>query len=129
MLEHGSSTRKEICVQKLLPYVLQHATHKTACNIVQRVMETAALADQASIADAFLAGTGETSLEAIAATRYGSFVVQHLVDKFHPRIDAVKARVKAAHGQLQQSSYSQKTIVRFLGKSFFRNRAVRGWVE
>ena len=44
-----------------------------------------------------------TSLEeTIAATRYGSFVVHSLVDKLHPRIDAVKARVKAAHPQLQE---------------------------
>merc|ERR1712151_9322 len=119
MLEHGTGIRKETCAQKLMPYVLQYATHKTARNTVQRIMDTADLAGQASIADAFLAGTGETSLEAIAATRYGSFVIQHLVDKFHPRIDAVKARVKAAHTQLQQSSYSQKKIVRFLGEGFF----------
>merc|ERR1719433_50268 len=124
MLEHGSSTRKETCLQKLLPYALQHATHKTACNIVQRIMETTDLAGQASIADAFLAGTGDTSLEAIAATRYGSYVIRHLVDKFHPRIDAVKARVKAAHTQLQQSDFSQRKIVRFLGESFFRHSGV-----
>merc|ERR1712087_777093 len=50
ILEHGTSTRKEACVRKLMPYVLQHATHKIACNIVQRIMDTADLAGQASIA-------------------------------------------------------------------------------
>jgi len=107
-------------VNKLLPYVLQHATHKTACNIVQRMLEHANLTCQARIADVFLEGRGETSLEAIAATRYGSFVIQHLVDRFHPRIDAVKARLKAAHTTLQASGFSQRKIVQFLGEAFFR---------
>jgi hypothetical protein len=119
LLEHSLPLRKQQCVEKLLPHVLQHATHKTACNIVQRLLEHADLSHQAMIADAFLTGRGDTSLEVIAATRYGSFVIQHLVDKFHPRIDAVKARVKAAHSQLQQSGFSQRKIVQFLGESFF----------
>jgi len=121
LLEHGTAARKHSCLQKLLPYVLQHATHKTACNIVERMLDNADLACQAMIADAFLAGTGETSLEVIAATRYGSFVIQHLVNRFHPRIDAVKARVKAAHSQLQASGFSQRKIVQFLGDAFFRD--------
>merc|ERR1740130_2153590 len=107
LLEHGTPCRNLSCVQKLLPHVLQHAVHKTACNIVQRMLEHADLACQALIADAFLEGSGATSLEAIAATRYGSFVIQHLVDRFHPRIDAVKARLKAAHSQLMASGFSQ----------------------
>lgn len=37
---------------------------------------------------------------------YGSFVIHSLVDKLHPRIDAVKARVKAAHPQLSESKFS-----------------------
>ena len=37
---------------------------------------------------------------------YGSFVVHSLVDKLHPRIDAVKARVKAAQPQLSESKFS-----------------------
>merc|ERR1719199_305652 len=119
VLEHGTAPRKHTCVQKLLPYVLQHATHKTACNIVERMLDNADLACQAMIADAFLEGGGETSLEGIAATRYGSFVIQHLVDRFHPRIDAVKARLKAARPQLQASGFSQRKIVQFLGESFF----------
>jgi hypothetical protein len=121
LLEHGTAARKNICMQKLLPYVLQHATHKTACNIVERMLDNADLSCQAKIVDAFLAGTGEISLEAIAATRYGSFVIQHLVNRFHPRIDAVKARVKAAHSQLQASAFSQRKIVQFLGDAFFRD--------
>jgi len=112
---------KEDCVKKLLPHVLQHASHKTACNTVQRMLEHSDLACKAMIADAFLEGKGETSLETIAATRYGSFVVQHLVDRFHPRIDAVKARIKAAHSQLQSSGFSQRKIVHFLGEAFFRD--------
>jgi uncharacterized membrane-anchored protein YjiN (DUF445 family) len=119
LFEHGAEARVHACVLKLLPHVLQHATHKTACNVVQRMLVHADLSSQAAIADAFLAGEGETSLESIAATRYGSFVVHLLVDRIHPRIDAVKARVKAAHPELQKSSFSQKKIVEFLGKSFF----------
>lgn len=121
ILEHATPNRKHTCVQKLLPYVLQHATHKTACNIVQRMLDNSDLASRALIADAFLAGIGDTSLEAIASTRYGSFVIQHLVDRFHPRIDAVKARVKAAHAQLAASAHSEKKIVQFLGEGFFRD--------
>jgi len=119
LFEHATVARKHACAQKLRPHILQHATHKTACNVVQRLLEHSDLAWQAAIADDFLAGEGETSLEAIAATRYGSYVVQRLVDRLHPRIDAVKARVKAAHPQLQGSSFSQKKIVDFLGKDFF----------
>lgn len=120
LLEHSTPARKHSCVQKLLPHVLQHATHKTACNIVERMLDNVDLASQAMIADAFLAGSGDTSLEVIATTRYGSFVIQHLVNRFHPRIDAVKARVKAAHSQLQASGFSQRKIVQFLGEAFFR---------
>jgi hypothetical protein len=120
LLEQSTAARNHTCVQKLLPHVLQHATHKTACNIVQRMLEHADLTCQAMIADTFLAGSGECSLEAIAATRYGSFVVQHLVGRFHPRIDAVKARIKANHSQLQASGFSQRKIVQFLGEAFFR---------
>jgi len=121
ILEHSTAARKHTCVHKLLPHVLQHATHKTACNIVERMLDNSDLTCQAMIADAFLAGTAETSLEAIAATRYGSFVIQHLVNRFHPRIDAVKARVKAAHSQLKASGFSQRKIVQFLGDAFFRD--------
>lgn len=121
VLEHGTSARKHSCVQKLLPHVLHHATHKTACNIVQRMLENADVSSQAMIADAFLAGTGDTSLEEIATTRYGSFVIRHLVDRFHPRIDAVKKRIKGAHSQLQESGFSRRKIVDLLGEAFFRD--------
>jgi len=121
LFEHSTASRKSTCVQKLLPHVLQHATHKTACNIVQCMLFSSDLSCQTLIADVFLAGVGETTLESIAATRYGSFVVHHLVDRFHPRIDAVKARVKAAHSQLQESGFSQRRIVEFLGESFFQD--------
>jgi hypothetical protein len=120
LLQHGTAARKTACVQKLLPHVLHHATHKTACNVVQRMLEHSDLRWQAKIADAFLAGEAETSLETIAATRYGSFVVQKLVDKLHPRIDAVKARVKAAHPRLVESIFSRRKIVDFLGEGFFQ---------
>jgi len=120
LFEHGTPERKTLCLQKLLPHVLQHATHKTASNVVQRMLEHADVSSQALIADAFLAGEGEASLETIAATRYGSFVIHSLVDKLHPRIDAVKERVKAAHPQLQESKFSQKNILDFLGEAFFR---------
>lgn len=119
IFEHGMASRKSHCFRMLLPHVLQHATHKTASNVVQRMLEHADVTGQALIADAFLAGEGESSLETIAATRYGSFVVHSLVDKLHPRIDAVKARVKAAHPQLQESKFSQKNILDFLGEAFF----------
>lgn len=119
IFEHGMPERKSRCFQMLLPYVLQHATHKTASNVVQRMLEHADVSSQALIADAFLAGEGEESLETIAATRYGSFVVHSLVDKLHPRIDAVKARVKAAMPQLSESKFSQKNILDFLGEAFF----------
>lgn len=121
ILEHSSAPRKNVCLQKLLPHVLQHATHKTACNVVQRMLVHADLTWQATIADAFLAGEGDMSIETIAATRYGSFVVQKLVDKLHPRIDALKARIKAAHPQLQESGFSRRKIVDFFGESFFRD--------
>jgi len=120
LFEHGTEAWKDQCFQKLLPHVLHHATHKTACNVVQRMLDHANLSCQAVIADAFLAGEGKTSLETIAATRYGSFVVQHLVDRFHPRIDAVKARVKAAHPKLQESTFSQRKIIDHLGEAFFK---------
>lgn len=119
IFEHGMPERKSRCFQMLLPYVLQHATHKTASNVVQRMLEHADVSSQALIADAFLAGEGEESLETIAATRYGSFVIHSLVDKLHPRIDAVKARVKAASAQLSESKFSQKNILDFLGEAFF----------
>jgi len=118
-LEHCSKARMHACVEKLLPHVLKHATHKTASNVVGCLLAHSDLDCQAAIADVFLAGRDEMSLETIAATRYGSFVVHHLVDRFHPRIDAVKARVKAAHQQLQESSFSRQKIVNFLGESFF----------
>ncbi|CAJ1390295.1 unnamed protein product [Effrenium voratum] len=119
IFEHGLEDRKALCFRRLLPHVLQHATHKTASNVVQRMLEHADVSSQALIADAFLAGEGDFSLETIAATRYGSFVIHSLVDKLHPRIDAIKSRVKAAHPQLQQSKFSQKNILDFLGEAFF----------
>jgi len=119
ILEHAAPAKKQLCIEKLLPHVLQHATHKTACNIVERMLDSADLARQSMIADAFLAGTGDESLEAIASTRYGSFVIQHLVSRFHPRIDAVKMRVKEAHSQLKTSGFSHRKIVQFLGETFF----------
>eukprot|EP00930_Biecheleria_cincta_P036101 TRINITY_DN24781_c0_g1_i1.p1 TRINITY_DN24781_c0_g1~~TRINITY_DN24781_c0_g1_i1.p1 ORF type:complete len:707 (+),score=133.21 TRINITY_DN24781_c0_g1_i1:209-2329(+) len=121
MFENCTAARKHSCVERLLPHVLQHATHKTASNVVQRMLQNVEFSWQAAMADAFLAGEGSTSLEAIAATRYGSFVVHQLVDRLHPRIDSVKARVKAAHPRLQESKFSQKNIVDFLGESFFHD--------
>lgn len=121
MFENCTVARKHSCVERLLPHVLQHATHKTASNVVQRMLQFVEFSWQAAMADAFLAGEGATSLESIAATRYGSFVVHQLVDRLHPRIDSVKARVKAAHPRLQESKFSQKNIVDFLGESFFHD--------
>lgn len=120
LFEHGTSAMKHACVQTLLPHILQHATHKTASNVVQCMLEHADLTCQAAIADALLAGEGETSLETIATTHYGSFVVQRLVDRLHPRIAAVKTRIRAARPRLQESRFSQKKIVEFLGEAFFR---------
>lgn len=72
IFEHGLPERKSRCFQLLLPHVLQHATHKTASNVVQRMLEHADVTSQALIADAFLAGQHDLSLETIAATR-GSY--------------------------------------------------------
>lgn len=119
ILEHGTVERKNSCAEVLLPHVLQHSTHRTACCVVQKYLEHADLRWQAAIADVFLAGEGELSLEAIAATRYGSFVVQKLLGTMHPRIVIVKARVKAARPQLQESGFSRRKIVDFLGEEFF----------
>jgi len=121
LLEHGSEARRRACVERLLPHVLEHATHKTASNVVQCLLEHSDVESQAAIADAFLAGHGVLSLEAIASTRYGSFVVQRLVDRLHPRIVSVKARIKAAKPQLQESGFSRRKIVDFLGDAFFHN--------
>lgn len=120
LLEHGSASRKRICAEKLLPFVLEHAVHRTASNTLQRLIDHASLDMQAAIADKFLAGEGVQSLEAIAVTRYGSFVVQLLVDRLHPRIDVVKTRIRAAKSQLQASGFSRRKIVEFLGEAFFQ---------
>lgn len=121
LLEYASPARKIAAQRALLPHVLAHTTHRTASHVVQRMFDLADSSWQAAIVDTILAGRGEASLEAMAATRYGSFVIQQLVERTHPRTAAVKSRIKAAHEKLQASTFGQKNLLDFLGADFFRD--------
>jgi len=115
LLEHGSPPRKHAAMQCLFMYLPQHLTHKTASHVVQFFLEHADHEWQAAIVDAMLAARGGDSLEAVAASRYGSFVVRQLLERPHVRAAVVRARLDGVAAQLRESEYSRKNVVPFLG--------------
>lgn len=78
VLEHGSPDRRQSILQQLLPGLPQLATHRTASHVVQQALNHVSPEGQRAMAGALLQRQPPHSLPEVAASRYGSYVVEEL---------------------------------------------------
>merc|ERR1712242_218171 len=78
LLEHGTSQRRRAIVQQLLPTLPQLACHRTASHVVQKAVNYSGEQGRWDLASALLQAHAPHSFAEVAATRYGSFVVEEL---------------------------------------------------
>lgn len=78
LLEHGEDHRKAAVVERLLPYMSYLSMHRTASHVVQQALNYAGSEGQLAIVQALLHAQGDNALVEVAASRYGSYVVEEL---------------------------------------------------
>lgn len=106
LLEHGAQHRRETIVQQLLPFVPKLAVHRTARHVVQKTLNYSDEAGRVAIAQKLLSAQSP-SLEEVADSRYGSYVVEELRNIFGlegPGAD-VQIRLEHALPELRHSPF------------------------
>eukprot|EP00443_Scrippsiella_acuminata_P002722 CAMPEP_0115237786 /NCGR_PEP_ID=MMETSP0270-20121206/36541_1 /TAXON_ID=71861 /ORGANISM="Scrippsiella trochoidea, Strain CCMP3099" /LENGTH=542 /DNA_ID=CAMNT_0002652681 /DNA_START=76 /DNA_END=1704 /DNA_ORIENTATION=- len=78
LLEHGEEHRRAAVVERLLPRIAYLSMHRTACHVVQRALNYGGAEGQMAIVRALLNAQGSNNLAVVAASRYGSYVVEEL---------------------------------------------------
>jgi len=99
LLEHGSSRRRTLVLDRLLPSLPHLSMHRTATHVVQQALNTCSAQGQHTMAQALLQAEGAHSLLQIAASRYGSYVVEEMFNLF-----GNKGPGKEAHARLEKAS-------------------------
>jgi len=80
ILEHGTPERRAAIAGQLLPLISQLATHRTASHVVQQALQHCDQEDKLEIVQRLLETGKPLSLEQVAASRYGSYVVEEIKD-------------------------------------------------
>lgn len=78
LLEHGSEDRKARILRRMLPTVRHLSQHRTASHVVQRALANCSPQDKCELVQAIV-GSRPRAVAELAATRYGSFVVEELL--------------------------------------------------
>lgn len=112
LLEHGTKERRTSIVQHLLPVLPILAVHRTASHVVQRAFDFSDEAGQKTLVERFLQADGPNSLEEIARSRYGCFVVEQLT-RSRPYFTSIQARLQEDVGRLQESHFGARVIEAF----------------
>jgi len=105
LLEHGEEHRRAAVVERLLPRIAYLSMHRTACHVVQRALNYGGAEGQMAIVRALLNAQGSNNLAVVAASRYGSYVVEELA---HLRctwvVDEVRRHLTEAPLHLHRSA-------------------------
>jgi len=114
VLEHGAPPRRQGIVQQLLPSLPQLATHRTASHVVQKALNHISLEGQRAMAMALLQASPPSSLPEVAASRYGSFVVEELCCAVQGDAgrEALRQLAGALPGALEASPHFARVAVR-----------------
>lgn len=78
LLEHGEVHRRVAVVERLLPIMPYLSMHRTASHVVQQALNYSSKEAQIAIVHALLQAQGSFSIVEVAASRYGSYVVEEL---------------------------------------------------
>jgi len=106
LLEHGSDRRRWMVVQQLLPYLPQLSSHRTASHVVQRMLNHSGAEELAAIIRTLFQAPPPHSLEDVAASRYGSFVVEELLTLRSPGVsEEITRRLSSASKELLKSAH------------------------
>merc|ERR1712066_1165746 len=106
LLEHGSDCRRYMVVQHLLPHLPLLASHRTASHVVQKMLNHCGAEELAAIVGVIFNAAPPHSLEEIAASRYGSFVVEELLNLRNSNVsEELSRRLANAPRELLESSY------------------------
>jgi len=105
LLEHGSDELRLQINRQLLKNIEVLSTHRTASHVVQMALQHSPVHDQISLATGIF-GTELTLLD-MAASRYGSYVVQELLD-LPFAAQGVRRRLVEASEQHKQSPAFQR---------------------
>lgn len=109
LLEHGSPERKTALLALLLPELPLLASHRTAAHVVQKALVFTGEAGERAIVLRLLGGEPPHSLEEVACTRYGSFVVEDIFAKSSAWAEGeVRARLTPCLLQLSTSQFGKR---------------------
>lgn len=109
LLEHGSPERQTALLALLLPELPLLASHRTASHVVQKALDFAGETGERAIVLRLLGGEPPHSLEEVACTRYGSFVVEQIILKSSAWAEGeVSARLTPCLLQLSASQFGKR---------------------
>merc|ERR1739844_867525 len=104
LLEHGASHRRDAIVRHLLLFLPQLTMHRTASHVVQRALKHCSSDCQCAITNALLCAQPPHSLVEVAASRYGSYLVEDLQNVFGMEGLGAEVRRVLAHAPVELSS-------------------------
>jgi pumilio RNA-binding family len=105
LIEHGSDRRRGMVVQQLLPDLPMLASHRTASHVVQKMLNNCGPEELAAIVSTIFNPAPPNSLEQIAASRYGSNVVEEMLLCCPGIKEELTRRLANATGDLLSSDY------------------------
>lgn len=112
LLEHGSIQRRSSIIHMLLPSLASLAVHRTASHVVQRAFDFSDGAGQRLLIQTLMAGEGQHSIEVIAASRYGCFVVEQLA-RADPSFEQIRSRLMESAQILRGSQFGARVAAAF----------------
>mmetsp|Transcript_38720 Transcript_38720/g.111287 ORF Transcript_38720/g.111287 Transcript_38720/m.111287 type:complete len:521 (+) Transcript_38720:48-1610(+) len=117
LIEHGASHRGAEVLQRLLPTIAQLAMHRTASHVAQTALTYAGDEGQRAIAAGLLGAAAPHSLLDVAASRYGSYVVEDLHGLRCPGsqaiLDEIRRRLVSAGPEQLATVHLQRVMARF----------------
>jgi hypothetical protein len=120
LLEHGSSGIRRDILDKLLPTMAEKAMHRTASHVAQRALDHCDETCKMRLVKALLESDKPQFLE-VAASRYGSFVIEQLAGTLRSGgpngtgslAAEVHARLAAGREELGNSQFGCRVLARF----------------
>jgi len=119
IFEHGLPSWKDRIIKDdtfrdMLPSL---AKHRTASHVIQRALDRGSSEIQEIIFAALLGATDENSLVNVSCTRYGSFVVEELVNFEVARVSVCEA-LGGELSRLAADPFGRRVLDRFFGNGY-----------
>jgi len=109
LLEHGSFIRRAEILDQLLPYLPQLAVHRTASHVIQKAIDLCDEVGKRRLVERLLNAQSPHSIVEIACSRYGSFVVEDLVNVNIGK-EEVRQYLQNGADTLNKSQFGKKVI-------------------